>query len=97
MITIIRCMTLPTGIYDLIVDFLPVPREWAYSLELYRKRSLSLPHPGPQQCVSDICNSMDEMLADANIFRGTNQKMLICKLNNNRQVSHIYIYRYNKF
>jgi hypothetical protein len=50
MITIIRCMTLPTGIYDLIVDFLPVPREWAYSLELYRKRSLSLPHPGPQQC-----------------------------------------------
>lgn len=77
-----RCMDLPGGIFDLIMDFMPMPGEWTWALEILKRRC----QLQPQQSMLDMCKLMDEILADAGIFKGSNQSLLLCRLNQNPQI-----------
>eukprot|EP00607_Mallomonas_marina_P007855 CAMPEP_0182420398 /NCGR_PEP_ID=MMETSP1167-20130531/5168_1 /TAXON_ID=2988 /ORGANISM="Mallomonas Sp, Strain CCMP3275" /LENGTH=639 /DNA_ID=CAMNT_0024596285 /DNA_START=114 /DNA_END=2033 /DNA_ORIENTATION=- len=77
-----RCMDLPPGVFELIVDLLPTPRIWQWSLWRLRRRCKL----APQQAVLDICSLMDEILADANFFAGKNQKTLLQRIARNPQI-----------
>jgi hypothetical protein len=75
-------MDLPSGIFDLIMDFMPMPGEWNWALEILKRRS----QLQPQQSLLDLCKLMDELLADACMFKGSNQSLLLCRLNQNPQI-----------
>lgn len=73
---------MPHGVFEHIVDYLPVPRTWQWSLQHLSRRTLL----APQQAAMDISILMDEMLADANIFLEKKQLHLVVKLNKNSMV-----------
>lgn len=77
-----RCMDLPGGIFDHIMDYMPLPTEWNWSLDILKRRC----QLQPQQSLLDMCKLMDELLADACIFKGSNQSLLLCRLNQNPQI-----------
>jgi hypothetical protein len=77
-----RCMELPPGVFELIADMLPMPRVWQWSLMRLRQRC----RLASQQAVIDMSILMDEILADANMFKGHNQQQLLVKLNRNPEV-----------
>lgn len=81
-----NCMTLPSGVFETIMDFMPLPRVWQWSL-IRSKRRCKL---SPIQTMMDLSVLMDEILADANIFGGADQSNLLIKLNRNPQI-HPYI------
>jgi len=75
-------MDLPPGVYDLVVEMLPMPRVWHWSLFRLRRRcKLS-----PQVAVMDLSILMDEILTDMNLFGGRNQKVLLQRIARNSQV-----------
>jgi len=77
-----RCMTLPAGLTELIWEFLPLPRVWQWSL-LRLKRRCKL---APQQAVQDLSKLMDEIVCDLAIFPGSNQTNLLMKINQSPQI-----------
>lgn len=77
-----RCMDLPPGVFELIVDMLPNPRVWHWSLCRLRRRCKL----APQQAVADICVILDDMLTDSNLFVGKNQKVLLQRIARNPQI-----------
>ena len=79
---LIKALTLPPGIYDLICEFMPLPRVWNWTLEVLKKRCTLI----PQACAVDLSIMLDEMLTDADIFKGSQQKLLVMKLNSNPQI-----------
>jgi len=78
-----RCMSLPSGLFELVMEYMPMPRVWQWSL-LHLKRRCKL---APHQAVLDMSIIIDEILADAAIFAGTDQKFLLIKLNRSPQVN----------
>lgn len=86
---LLRCMTLPAGIFELIVEMLPSPRVWQWSLWRLKQRCRLAPH----QAAHDISILMDEILTDANIFPGKEQSLHLMRLNCNTQTfSHLTRY-----
>jgi ankyrin repeat protein len=63
-----RCMDLPDGVFELIVDFLPLPRIWHWSLLRLKRRCRF----APKQAITDVTVMLDEMLTDLCIF-GSNR------------------------
>jgi len=78
-----RCMALPSGIFELVMEYMPLPRVWQWSL-LRLKRRCKL---APQQAVQDLSVIMDEILCDSAIFAGADQKNLLMKINRSPQVT----------
>jgi len=77
-----RCLSLPPGIFEVIVDYLPPSRVWQWSLwRLKRRIKLA-----PQQAIKDIGCIVDEILTDASIFTGRPQNQLLVRLSRNQQV-----------
>lgn len=75
-------MTLPSGVFELVADYLPLPRIWHWSLIRLRRRCKLAPY----QAVQDISIIMDEIMRDAAIFAGRDQSNLLTKLNRSPQV-----------
>ena len=81
-------MDLPNGVFELILDLMPIPRLWQWSLMKLKRRCKLAPH----QAVLDISIIMDEILTDAKIFNGMKQHNLLTRIARNPNVSYdIYI------
>lgn len=72
-----KCMDkLPTEVFDLIIEMLPSPRLWHWTLfRLKRRCKLS-----PKVAISDISILMDEILCDSNIFCSDDQSNLLVRI-----------------
>lgn len=66
-----KCLDLPEGVYRNIIEYLPAPRIWAWTLARLKERA-SL---NPQQAVHDSCVIVDEILTDMCVFAGPHQKL----------------------
>jgi ankyrin repeat protein len=78
-----RCMSLPEGVFELVMDMLPLPRVWHWTLDrLARRCKLA-----PQQAMLDMSVMMDEILADSVIVEDRHQCNLLVKLNRAPYVS----------
>lgn len=75
-------MALPSGVFELIADYMPLPRIWQWSLMRLRRRCKLAPH----QAVLDLSIIMDEILRDSAIFAGWDQSNLLMKINRSPQV-----------
>jgi hypothetical protein len=75
-------MSLPSGVFELVAEYLPLPRVWQWSLVRLRRRCKLAPH----QAVQDLCIIMDEILRDTGIFAGRDQTNLLMRLNRSPQV-----------
>lgn len=79
-------MGLPSGVFELIAEYIPLPRVWQWSLLRLKRRCKLAPH----QAVIDLSIIMDEILRDANIFSGRDQSNLLMKINNSPQVDMLH-------
>jgi hypothetical protein len=75
-------MAMPSGVFELIMDFMPLPRIWQWSL-LRMPRRCKL---APQQAMIDMSIIMDEILKDTMIFAGQDQSNQMVKINRSPQV-----------
>ena len=78
-----RCLELPMGIFELIMEMLPLPRIWHWSLWCLKRRCRLAPYVA----ITDSYIIIDEILADLNLFNSKNQSGLLVKLNNSPEVS----------
>jgi ankyrin repeat protein len=71
-----RVLALPPGVFETVIDFLPMPRVWSWSLShmLLRCRL------APQQAVMDLSIIMDEILCDSNVVGDNVQQNLLVKI-----------------
>ena len=79
-------MGLPSGLFETVMEFLPMPRIWQWALVRIKSRCKLSPY----QAMLDTCTVMDEILCDANIFAGKDQTNLLMKINKSPQVSRHY-------
>mmetsp|Transcript_1189 Transcript_1189/g.1931 ORF Transcript_1189/g.1931 Transcript_1189/m.1931 type:complete len:639 (+) Transcript_1189:157-2073(+) len=70
---LMRCMKLPLGVYELVMEYLPVPRMWQWSLNRLKRRIGLAPHPS----TVDVSLILDEMIADMNLFPGRQKAHLV--------------------
>ena len=73
---LLKCFEMPLGVFDLIMDFLPSPRIWEWSLQQLKRRC----RLAPRVAVLDLYIIIDEILADLNIFQGRDQRCLLEQL-----------------
>lgn len=78
-------MNLPSGLFETIMEYLPSPRIWQWSLTRVKNRCKL----NPYQAMLDISTIMDEILCDSCIFCGEDQTMLLNKISRSPQVSNI--------
>lgn len=79
-------MGMPNGVFELIMDYMPLPRIWQWSLlRLSRRCKLA-----PQQAMIDMSIIMDEILKDTIIFAGLDQTNQMVKITRSPQVSATY-------
>jgi ankyrin repeat protein len=71
-----RSLALPTGIFGIIMQYIPKPRSWRRLLRATNRRYKLAPH----QAIKDTCVIIDEILADANIFPTSDQSQLLVRL-----------------
>lgn len=77
-----RCLGLPSGIFETIMEYLPYPRIWPWSLsQMPRRCKLA-----PSQAVLDTMIIMDEILRDAVLIAGPDQKNLLVQIARSPQV-----------
>jgi hypothetical protein len=81
-LVLMRCIAMPKEIFELIVDYMPSPRIWQWSLSKLRNRAKLAPHPA----LDDVLVIIDELLCDANLFNLPQQNRLLIKLNSNPEV-----------
>lgn len=75
-------MSMPSGVFELIMDYMPLPRIWQWSLlRLSRRCKLA-----PQQAMIDMSIIMDEILKDTMIFAGLDQTNQLVKISRSPQV-----------
>ena len=81
-----RCLDLPEGVYENIIEYMPQPRIWQWTLTRVKLRcKLS-----PLQAMLDISTVMDEILCDSCIIAGADQQQMLVKINKSPQVSHCF-------
>ena len=83
---LLKCLNLPEGLFTHICMFIPKPRIWQTQLKALKQRCKL----APRQAISDTSAIIDEILADANIFAGPNQNLLLVKTAHNPQL-HDYL------
>jgi hypothetical protein len=80
-------MHLPLGLCELIMDYLPTPRVWKWSLVRLKKRINLASHAA----TIDISIILDEMFTDMTLFRGSVQRVHLLSIARNEPV------RYHQF
>jgi hypothetical protein len=78
-------MAMPTGVFEIIMEYMPLPRIWQWSL-LRMPRRCKL---APQQAMIDMSIIMDDILKDAMIFAGEDQTNQMVKISRSPQVNEI--------
>ena len=78
---------MPSGVFELIAEYMPLPRVWQWSLLRLKRRCKLAPH----QAVQDLCVIMDEILRDSAIFAGRDQTNLLIKINQSPQVRSVFL------
>eukprot|EP01034_Spumella_vulgaris_P041231 gene41231-51041_t len=68
-------MHLPFGLYETVMEYLPLPRVWKWSLPRIERR-IEL---DARQAILDMSCVVDEILCDANIISGLDQTQLLVK------------------
>jgi hypothetical protein len=81
-------MAMPPGVFELIMEMLPMPRIWQWSL-LRMPRRCKL---APQQAMIDMSIIMDEILKDSVIFAGMDQTNQMVKINRSPQVINLFVH-----
>lgn len=71
-----RVLNLPSGVFESVIEFLPMPRVWSWSLSHMHLRCRLAPH----QAVIDLSMLIDEVLRDMNVIGDPVQKDLLVKL-----------------
>mmetsp|Transcript_25237 Transcript_25237/g.22962 ORF Transcript_25237/g.22962 Transcript_25237/m.22962 type:complete len:645 (+) Transcript_25237:70-2004(+) len=85
-----RIMGLPLGLFECIVDYIPSPRIWQWSL--YRLRSRC--KLAPSVSINDIGIIIDEILCDSRIFNFNKQKDLLIFINRNQHLHKYLVHTY---
>eukprot|EP01034_Spumella_vulgaris_P028371 gene28371-35213_t len=67
-----KAMHLPFGLYETVMEYLPLPRVWKWSLSRIERRIKW----DPQQAMLDLSCVMDEILRDANVISGVDQTQM---------------------
>lgn len=80
-----KCMSMPNGVFEHIIELLPIPRVWQWSM-LRIKRRVRI---NAFQAIKDMSDAMDGMLGDACIFSGEQSNLLV-KINTSPQI-HDYL------
>lgn len=75
-VTMMKIISMPMGVFEHIVDFIPAPRVWENSLVRVASRAKL----SPQQAILDTSVIIDEILCDLRVFTDSNQKMLLVRL-----------------
>jgi hypothetical protein len=78
---------MPPGVFEHIVEFMPLPRVWEHSIERFGTRAKIAQH----QTVLDAATLMDEILCDLVVFKSSNQKNLLVRLARSPEV-RIFLY-----
>ncbi|CAE7801061.1 unnamed protein product, partial [Symbiodinium microadriaticum] len=76
------CLHLPLGLTEIILDFLPTPRVWKWSLVRLKKRITLAPHAA----TIDISFILDEMFTDMTLFRGPTQRVHLSNIAKNEAI-----------
>lgn len=79
--TLMRCLSLPDGVFEMIVDYIPSPRVWKWSLNRLKRRIMISPHIS----VNDTSILIDEMLTDLNLFDNPIQRGHLMTISNNTE------------
>lgn len=77
---------MPPGVFEHIVEFMPLPRVWEHSIERFTARAKIAQH----QTVLDAATLMDEILCDLAVLKSSNQKNLLVRLARSPEVFHIF-------
>jgi len=77
-----KCLTLPPGIFESIMEYMPMPRVWQWSLLRLKRRCKLAPH----QALFDIGAMMDEILRDSALFAGSDQRNLCMRITRSPQI-----------
>ena len=75
-------MNLPAGIFETIMEYMPMPRVWQWSLLRLKRRCKLAPH----QAHYDMGVIMDEILRDSALFVGQDQSNLCMRVARSPQV-----------
>mmetsp|Transcript_19516 Transcript_19516/g.21165 ORF Transcript_19516/g.21165 Transcript_19516/m.21165 type:complete len:662 (+) Transcript_19516:299-2284(+) len=82
-----KSMSMPSGVFELIMDYMPLPRIWQWSLlRLSRRCKLA-----PQQAMIDMSIIMDEILKDTMIFAGLDQTNQLVKISRSPQLNSVLV------
>jgi ankyrin repeat protein len=85
-----RVLTLPPGVFETVIEFLPMPRVWSWSLSHMLRRC----RLAPQQAVMDLSILMDEILRDSNVVGDDVQQNLLVKIARSPQLHDLFIAYY---
>lgn len=77
-----RALTLPHGVFENVMDFLPLPRVWSWSLSHMLRRC----RLAAQQTVVDLTTLIDEVLCDSCVVGDDVQKQILVKIARSPQV-----------
>ncbi len=80
-------VNLPQYLAEIVFEYLPLPRVWEWSLSRLQLRC----HLSPVQAMHDISTLIDEILCDANIILGPNQKQLLFRI---KQTPHVCLFNF---
>lgn len=77
-----RALTLPHGVFENVMEFLPLPRVWSWSLSHMLRRC----RLAAQQTVVDLTTLIDEILCDSCVVGDDVQKQILVKIARSPQV-----------
>eukprot|EP01036_Dinobryon_divergens_P026735 gene26735-35415_t len=83
---LMRVMELPPGLFESIIEYLPFPRVWQWSIVRLKNRCKL----APLQAMTDMSTMIDEILIDANLFGSKGQNNLLIRIARNPQI-HSYM------
>lgn len=81
---------MPPGVFEHIIEYIPLPRVWEQSIERLSVRSKIAPH----QAVKDTATLIDEILCDTGVFKSSNQQNLLIRLARSPEVHKFTIVYY---
>jgi hypothetical protein len=84
---LLRCIKLPDGVFEVVLDFLPMPRIWHWSLLRLKRRTRT----ASKQAVTDVSIMLDEMLKDLNIFPREASGMLLVTLSRDKALQRALV------
>jgi hypothetical protein len=86
-------MTMPPGVFDHIMDYVPLPRIWEDSLLRILGRAKLL----PPQAIADTSRVVDEILNDCLTFTTARPTRLLIDLSRNKQVFVFFLRKMAEF